>query len=55
MDDDGNVVAGRWLDLVVEGESVFIVSSLVASSRLKQHVVTPPSAGARRQPAACGQ
>ncbi|EIW61980.1 DnaJ-domain-containing protein [Trametes versicolor FP-101664 SS1] len=25
MDDDGNVVAGRWLDLVVEGESVFIL------------------------------
>jgi hypothetical protein len=25
-DEDGNVIGGRWIELIVEGDSVYIVS-----------------------------
>lgn len=26
MDEDGNIISGRWIDMVVEGNDIFIVS-----------------------------
>lgn len=58
MGEDGNSLPGRWVDMVVEGSEVYIVSSVGISLLLQGYVVTSwpiPSARPRRQHDFVGQ
>ncbi|KAK7695869.1 hypothetical protein QCA50_000507 [Cerrena zonata] len=43
MDEDGNIISGRWIDMVVEGNDIFILESDGSMTVVDESTATRPS------------